>query len=703
MSGVYRGPGGSGNGASDAQANAIAASLARAEAAATAAEGSADAAEADKETVENLIEGLQGAFLGVHQFGAAGVDASADTAAIQAACTFLAVTGGTVFFPDIGAPYLLNDCVDVPEGVNLAGPGSVRRTHGLSVNNYAFTLNGNNKVSGLAYDGGSTTIVSPGLALSIKDFMCLGDNISFEGNTLANSCGSYIGFANQAASTLSGLIVQGNTFGDYFDHAIYCQGYGTVETGRVVISGNNFTGTAATTTRQAVKIKNITGASIADNAINLPNGIFATVETGLDFPVVASDCRDISITGNVGTCVKFIESICATDANNDDFMVRNLTITGNSVTCTSYVVNLGLVAAPGTAFATRASGVMISGNTFVGAHGININGDLVNFGIENVSIVGNTISVSTGITILQLWGNVTGLVFARNTCTMTAAYAATNAVWNNANLVGTSGQTAYIPTAAGVYDISDNVLLGNFGCIAAEAPASAITALNMTCVIRGNRNISTNTSKREVVFNSTALASATGLFYLENNLSIGGTTTSNVCAVQALVTGLVKVGSGTSGLLVRPNTSNNGVALYSSNVTPDATNFAVQATATFSILNGASSAILQVANSTKLAVNSSGVTVHGALGAGSAAPTIASSGTIAPTTMIAFVSGTTLINTITPPGNMATTGGVLILIPTGLWTTGTAGNIAVASTAVVSKPLMLFYDNSGGGKWYPSY
>jgi len=85
-----------------------------------------------------------------------------------------------------------------------------------------------------------------------------------------------------------------------------------------------------------------------------------------------------------------------------------------------------------------------------------------------------------------------------------------------------------------------------------------------------------------------------------------------------------------------------------------------------------------------------------------AAPTIASASTIAPTKSISFVSGTTTISTITPPSPISTGGGQITLIPTGLWSTNTAGNIALATTGVVSKALILTYDATTA-KWYPSY
>ena len=83
------------------------------------------------------------------------------------------------------------------------------------------------------------------------------------------------------------------------------------------------------------------------------------------------------------------------------------------------------------------------------------------------------------------------------------------------------------------------------------------------------------------------------------------------------------------------------------------------------------------------------------------APTIASAATIQPVTPVAFVSGTTTINTITVPPQMIG-GGQITLIPTGLWSTGTSGNIAIATTGVVSRALILTYDVATN-KWYPSY
>ena len=83
--------------------------------------------------------------------------------------------------------------------------------------------------------------------------------------------------------------------------------------------------------------------------------------------------------------------------------------------------------------------------------------------------------------------------------------------------------------------------------------------------------------------------------------------------------------------------------------------------------------------------------------------TISSANTIAPTTAAANVSGTTTIKTITPTAQMTGAGsGVIILVPTGLWITDITGNIALATVAVLNKPLTLLY-SVATGKWYPSY
>lgn len=81
--------------------------------------------------------------------------------------------------------------------------------------------------------------------------------------------------------------------------------------------------------------------------------------------------------------------------------------------------------------------------------------------------------------------------------------------------------------------------------------------------------------------------------------------------------------------------------------------------------------------------------------------TLAAATTIAPTTFVTFVTGTTPVGTLTPP----TTGHAtvcLVFTDSAPGTTITTGNLAIASTPVKNKALFLVYDQAST-KWYPSY
>jgi hypothetical protein len=90
------------------------------------------------------------------------------------------------------------------------------------------------------------------------------------------------------------------------------------------------------------------------------------------------------------------------------------------------------------------------------------------------------------------------------------------------------------------------------------------------------------------------------------------------------------------------------------------------------------------------------------MGSGGAASTIASNATIAPPAAISYVSGTAIIATITPPAQIALQGGTITLIPTGAFTVGTSGNVAVTTTAVVGRALAYTFE-PGAARWFPSY
>lgn len=158
------------------------------------------------------------------------------------------------------------------------------------------------------------------------------------------------------------------------------------------------------------------------------------------------------------------------------------------------------------------------------------------------------------------------------------------------------------------------------------------------------------------------------------------------CTGLPVATGISGLGTNVATFLATPSSANLRTALTDETGTGSAV-FATTPTLTTPVIGAATGTSLVLSSFNAVSA---------------AAPTVASATTIAPTTPIAFVSGTTAVVTITAPSPISAGGGSIILIPTGVFTWTTAGNIALAGTAVVSKALTMTYDVTTT-KWYPSY
>lgn len=200
---------------------------------------------------------------------------------------------------------------------------------------------------------------------------------------------------------------------------------------------------------------------------------------------------------------------------------------------------------------------------------------------------------------------------------------------------------------------------------------------------------------------------------------ISGTLTN--CTNLPISTGVSGLGSGIATFLSTPSSANLRIAVSDETGT-GALVFATSPTLITPALGTVASGNISACTSTSmvmvtpvLGTPTSGVLTNctgsptftdvktsGLLATTTAAPTIASATTIAPTTQIAFVSGTTAVVNITAPAPISAGGGTIILIPTGAFTWTAAGNIAVLGTAVVNRALSLTYDVTTT-KWYPSY
>jgi hypothetical protein len=158
------------------------------------------------------------------------------------------------------------------------------------------------------------------------------------------------------------------------------------------------------------------------------------------------------------------------------------------------------------------------------------------------------------------------------------------------------------------------------------------------------------------------------------------------CTGLPVATGVSGLGSGVATFLATPSSANLAAALTDETGT-GANVFANTPTLVTPVLGAATGTSISLSSFSAVSA---------------AAPTIASATTIAPTTRIVFISGTTAVVTITAAAPISTGGGTITLIPTGIFTWTTAGNIALAGTAVVSKALTMTYDATTT-KWYPSY
>jgi hypothetical protein len=169
-------------------------------------------------------------------------------------------------------------------------------------------------------------------------------------------------------------------------------------------------------------------------------------------------------------------------------------------------------------------------------------------------------------------------------------------------------------------------------------------------------------------------------------LGTPATGTLTNCTGLPIATGVSGLGSNVATFLATPSSANLRAALTDETGTGLAV-FATTPTLTTPNIGAATGTSLVLSSFNAVSA---------------AAPTIASAATITPTAPITFISGTSAIVTITAPSPISAGGGSIVLIPTGAFTWTTAGNIAVAGTAVVSRTVTMTYDVTTT-KWYPSY
>lgn len=281
---------------------------------------------------------------------------------------------------------------------------------------------------------------------------------------------------------------------------------------------------------------------------------------------------------------------------------------------------------------------------------------------------GNTVTITGTTTITSLGVSTTGtirkVVFAG---ALTLTYNATSLLLpGNASITTVADDTAEF--------VCFNGALGYWRCTSYTRRAGLMVDAASTQTISGAKTFS----------GTTAISGAA---------TLSGTTTTISSATTTLSGGTQNLGSSTGATTISVG---GGATTAATTKTIDIGTAGVST----SITNiNIGSAVAGATGTTRL---NSNTILTGIIAGRGAAPTIASAATIAPTTMVSFVSGTTAIATITAPAPISTNGGRITIIPTGIFTTTTAGNIALASTAVVNRALTFTYDPTTT-KWYPSY
>jgi hypothetical protein len=328
--------------------------------------------------------------------------------------------------------------------------------------------------------------------------------------------------------------------------------------------------------------------------------------------------------------------------------------------------------------------------------------------INNGSTTSCTLYTSTGVLIQTLAGGSTGyLVCIDTTVNTTAGWK-----FGVTEVVSTSGTGSMVlnsgPTIIGTLNFTGST--GNSANLGTVITSGLITIGGTTGT--GLINIGRATTSQPIQIGSGITATSTTASGTASSI------TTTVLTVGGTVTGTFSIGMALSGTNVLPGTyitalgtGTGGAGTYTINQTQTVASTTITGTTAKSIdigINGASGSVTNItlgsatSGATGTTLLNQNITYKGLVATAAAAPTIASATTIAPTTPILFVSGTTNVVTITAPSPISLGGGQITIIPTGIFATTTAGNIALASVAVVSKALIMTYDVTTA-KWYPSY
>ena len=335
------------------------------------------------------------------------------------------------------------------------------------------------------------------------------------------------------------------------------------------------------------------------------------------------------------------------------------------------------------------------------------------FRITNASSATAFIYSSTGVSLLNIPTGLTGYFTCIDTTINTAAgwrsgFTEAPGATGSGNMVLATG-----PSIVGVTITGGLTLTGTSTSTSTFHSSQSTASMSLGgTTATGIARFGQSTASQPIqigggITATSTTASGTASSITTTVLTVGGTVTGTFSI------GMVLSGTGVAAgtYILSLGTGSGGAGTYNLNKTQTVASTTITGTTAKSIdigVNGASGSVTNItlgsdtSGATGTTLLNQNVTYKGLIATTAAAPTIASATTITPTTPILFVSGTTNVVTITAPSPISLGGGQITIIPTGLFATTTAGNIALASVAVVSKALIMTYDVTTA-KWYPSY
>jgi hypothetical protein len=429
-----------------------------------------------------------------------------------------------------------------------------------------------------------------------------------------------------------------------------------------------------------------------NTAVVIPGGTtgqFLVKNSNSDYDLIWANSSTSSPNITIGT-TSIVGGTSGYILYNNAGVLGNLATTGsgNVVRATSPTFVTPILGTPTSGTLTNCTGYSATNITGTLAVANGGTGTTTATGTAGSVVLSNSPTLVTPALGVATATTINGNTFTAGTYTLTGTAAKTLTFTNSLTLTGTDATTMTFPTTTATIARTDaaQTFTGTqtFSQVTSNATAIGGKNLLLNGFASGNANI------------AMANNSGTGTLWWitgAGQLLIGGSGASEPSTAPISIT--------SAGATSITYLSLTGTTVPVNGIYNPATNTLGFATNTTLRMSLDPNGNLLIGSSTA-PTTSNNLVVTGLIATPAAASTIASGTTISPTKPITFISGTTPIATITAPNPISAGGGQITLIPTGAFTTTTAGNIALASTAVVSKALIMTYDTTTA-KWYPSY